>query len=158
MKTYIFAIALTLLSATAATGQQAPAPVSIKSTGFVVKQETDAAGKSHNVLKALNRVLPGDVVVFALDYRNGGSKPVANFVINNPVPAAVTFTGTEERWAVVSVDGGKSFGPLVTLKIPKGDGTLRAAVAADVTAIRWTVPQPIPVGASGKVQFYGVVK
>jgi uncharacterized repeat protein (TIGR01451 family) len=156
MKKLIFAAALALSSASfAQTGSQA---VTLKSTAFVVKQVPDATGKLKNVLQTPERVLPGDVLVFILDYRNTAAKPATNFVINNPMPSGVSFTGTEEKWAVVSVDGGKSFGPLTTLKVPKGDGTMRAAIPQDVTAVRWTVGQPIPAGGTGKVQFYGIVK
>lgn len=158
MKQLIFATSLALSSV--ATAQPVPAPqaVTLKSGAFVVKQVPDAAGKMKNVLQPVTRVLPGDVLVFVLEYRNGGAKPVAKFVIDNPVAANVSFTGTEERWASVSIDGGKSFGPLATLKVARADGTMRPAIPADVSAIRWTLAQPIPAGGVGKVQFYGVVK
>lgn len=158
MKTLIFAATLALSSA--AIAQKAPtAPsVTLKSSAFVVKQVADANGKLKNVLQAPDRVLPGDVLLFELEYRNVGATPASKFVINNPVAANVIYTGVAQPWAVVSVDGGKRFGPLAALKMPKGDGTVRAAIPADVTAVRWTVGQPIPAGGTGKVQFYGVVK
>ena len=111
-----------------------------------------------NTLAPVDRVLPGDVLLFVLDYRNGGAKAVTPFVINNPVPANVVFTGVEQPWASVTVDGGKTYGPLSKLTVRKADGTLRAASPADVNAIRWTFGQPIPAGGSGNVKFYGVVK
>ncbi len=158
MKPLVLAAALALSGPAFAQTTPAPQAVTLKSTAFVVKQVPDATGKVKNVLQTPERVLPGDVLVFILDYRNTGAKPAANFVINNPMPAGVSFTGVEQAWAVVSVDGGKNFGPLATLKVPKGDGTMRAAIPQDVTAVRWTLGQPIPAGGTGKVQFYGIVK
>jgi uncharacterized repeat protein (TIGR01451 family) len=132
--------------------------VTITSTAFVVKQVPDGQGKLKNTLAPPTSVIPGNALVFTLDYKNTGTMPATGFVINNPIPANVSFTGVEQPWAVVSVDGGKSFGPLATLKMPKGDGTMRAAVPQDVTAIRWVFARPILPAAGGKVAFYAVVK
>ncbi len=158
MKTIICAVAMVLSSAAVAQTAPASPGVTLKSTAFVVKPVADATGKVKNVLQAPERVLPGDVLLFVIEYRNAGTTPATKFVINNPIAANVVFTGVEQAWAIVSVDGGKTFGPLATLKMPKGDGTMRAAIPQDVTAIRWTLGQPIPAGGTGKVQFYGLVK
>jgi uncharacterized repeat protein (TIGR01451 family) len=155
MKTLLTAAAALALSG-AALAQTAA--VTISSTAFVVKQVPDGQGKLKNTLAPPTSVIPGNALVFTLDYKNTGTKPATGFVINNPIPANVSFTGVEQPWAVVSVDGGKSFGPLATLKMPKGDGTMRAAVPQDVTAIRWVFAKPILPAAGGKVAFYAVVK
>lgn len=155
----ILSAALLVLSS-AAHSQVAPAAkgVSIASSAFVVRQVADASGKMKNTLAPPDRVIPGDALVFVLEYRNGGTKPATPFVINNPIPASVIFTGVEQPWALVSVDGGKNFGTLTTLKIAKSDGTMRPAIPQDVTAIRWSFAKPIMPGAAGKVSFYAVVK
>ena len=165
MKFILVAAALALPAAAFAQASRPAAPaapaastVSLSSKAFVVKQVPDANGKMKNTLAPVDRVLPGDVLVFMLDYRNGGAKAVTPFVINNPVPANVAFTGVEQPWASVTVDGGKTYGPLAKLTVRKADGTSRAALPADVTAIRWTFGQPIAAGASGNVKFYAVVK
>jgi hypothetical protein len=157
MRTFLFAAALLALPG-AAFAQAAQPPVTLKSSAFIVKQVPDGPGKTKNTLVPTVRVLPGNVIVIMLDYRNPGTKPASGFVINNPVPKGVEFTGVEQKWAIVSVDGGKNFGPLATLKVKTADGSERNATMLDVTAIRWTFAQPIPAGAGGKVQFYGVVK
>jgi hypothetical protein len=132
--------------------------VSISSEIQAVKVVTDAKGNKKNTLVSPTTVLPGTPLVVWISYKNGGAKTATGFVINNPVPKGVDFTGVAEGWAVVSVDGGKSFGALATLKVKGSDGKMRAAVPQDVTAVRWTVPQPIAPGAGGKVSFYAVVK
>jgi uncharacterized repeat protein (TIGR01451 family) len=154
MKHAFFLAALAVPTALFAQAQS----VALVSKAFVVKQVPDGPGKSKNTLVVPERVLPGEALVFMLEYKNTGAKPATAFVINNPIPANVLFTGVEQPWAVVSVDGGKTFGALATLKVPKGDGTMRAALPTDVTAVRWKFAQPIAPAAEGRVTFYAMVK
>jgi uncharacterized repeat protein (TIGR01451 family) len=153
MKQLTFLIAAALPAAAFAQNS-----VTIKSDIFVARTITDAQGKTKNMLVAPTRVLPGEPLAIIINYTNSGTKPATQFVIDNPVPKAVTFTGVAESWAVVSVDDGKTFGSLTALKIKNLDGTMRAAQPSDVVAVRWKLAQPIAPGAAGKVMFYGVVK
>ncbi len=132
--------------------------VALNSKAFVVKQVPDGPGKTKNTLVVPERVLPGEALVFMLEYKNTGAKPATAFVINNPIPANVIYTGVEQPWAVVSVDGGKTFGALATLKVAKGDGTMRAALPTDVNMVRWKFAQPIPAAGEGRVMFFAMVK
>ena len=131
--------------------------VTLKNEVFVARTVTDAQGNKKNTLQEPTTVLPGEPLAIIISYANAGTKPAAGFVINNPIPKAVSYTGVEQAWATVTVDG-KTFGPLATLKVPKGDGTMRAATVSDVTAVRWKFAQPIAAGAPGRVMFYGIVK
>jgi len=149
---------LLLLAVPGAALAQAANPVTLDSRAFVARTVTDASGKTNNKLFPPEQVLPGEALVFMLDYKNGGARPAAGFEINNPIPAAVSFTGAEQPWAVVSVDGGKSFASLAALKVKAADGTLRSAVPADVTHVKWKFAQPIAPGAGGRVMFYATVK
>lgn len=162
----------------AAAAQSAVDPrsnVKIESIAQVERTEKEAGGAEVSKLYSPVdvKVIPGDRLVFTNSYRNTGSVPVTGFVVNNPIHAAVSFTEVEEHWAVVSVDGGKTYGKLVDLTIAmipsetdEGDSTAadketstsRAALPSDVTHIRWIFPEAIAPGASGKLQFRGVVK
>lgn len=145
------------------------ANVKIESKVLVERTEQDAAGQAVPKLYAPGevKVIPGDKLVFVNTYRNTGSTPVTGFVINNPVHAAVSFVDVAELWAMLSVDGGKSFGELSGLTVTeiagaetelKGASITRAAQPSDVTHIRWTFDNPIAAGASGELRFSGVVK
>ncbi len=160
MKPILFALSLAVPVAANAQTTAAPAqaPVSLVSKVFVVRQVADAQGKKKNTLFPPERVVPGDPVAIVLEYKNPGPKPATAFIINNKVPAAVNYTGVEQAWAVVSVDSGKSFGALATLKVVSADGTSRAALPSDVTNVRWKFAQPIPASGTGRVSFFGVVK
>jgi hypothetical protein len=57
----------------------------------------------------------------------------------------------------VSVDGGQHWGRLATLTLPGADGKPRAAVAADVTHVRWVVPAIAP-GSTGAITFHATVR
>lgn len=159
MKKLLFALAIAL-PATAPGSAQQPAgqAVALTSKVFVARPVTDAQGKRKNQLFAPDRVVPGEALVVILEYRNTAAKPATNFVINNPIPAAVLYTGVEQPWAVVSIDGGKTFGPLATLRAAGTDGKPRPALPSDVTHVRWKFAQPIPPAATGRVMFYGTVK
>lgn len=132
--------------------------VSLTSKVLVEKIKPGPDGKPVTVREEPGVVTPGDRLVVVLHYRNGGSEPATGFTLTNPIPASVAFTGTDDSSASVSVDGGKSWGSLQTLKVVAADGTSRPAVAADVTHIRWSLRQPIAAGSSGELSFHGVVE
>ena len=85
MKYILFALALGIPAA--AVAQDA---VALKSTVFVARAVTDAQGNKKNQLVPPERVLPGEALVIILEYKNNGAKPASNFVINNPIPGAVS--------------------------------------------------------------------
>lgn len=150
---FLAALALSLVAPA-----QAQQNVALSSKAFVVKQVPDGPGKTKNTLVVPERVLPGEALVFMLEYKNTGAKPATAFVINNPIPENVIYTGAEQPWAEVSVDRGKTFGQLATLKVAKADGTMRAALPTDVTTVRWKFAQPIPAAGQGRVMFFAMVK
>jgi uncharacterized repeat protein (TIGR01451 family) len=132
--------------------------VSLSSEVFVERIKEDAQGRKTTVLEEPKVVTPGDKLVFILSYKNEGAQPADDFVVTNPIPEAVAFAGDEDAGAVVSIDGAKSWGALAALKVRQTDGTERAATPADVTHIRWSFAQPIPVGKQGKLSFRGIVR
>lgn len=132
--------------------------VALQSSVFVEKSVLDANGRARLVLEEPKIVTPGDRLVFILSYRNRGAVPASDFVITNPMPAAVAYQGAGDGQAMVSVDGGRSWGNLALLKIRDTDGRWRDARAEDVTHVRWALRQPIAAGAQGKLSFRGVVR
>lgn len=132
--------------------------VALSSAVFVEKQVDDGNGRTRITLEQPKVVTPGDRLVFILNYQNQGPKPATNFVVTNPLPAAVVYQGTPDTSAELSIDGGKTWGPLSALKMPDGPDRWRSARPEDVTHVRWTMKQPIPAGAQGKLSFRGVVR
>jgi hypothetical protein len=132
--------------------------ISIRSETSIVQTLVDAKGQKTNKLFPAKRVVPGNVLVIKFLYDNSGTAPAANFAVNAKVDSAVEVTDIREKWAVVSVDGGKTFGALATLKIKAADGKFRPATTKDITNIRWTLAQPVPAAGSGSVMYYGIVR
>ncbi|HMJ93183.1 MAG TPA: hypothetical protein VK472_03690 [Allosphingosinicella sp.] len=149
---------LALLALAAPSAAWAADSVSLTSEVLVEHVKPQADGSSKVVREEPSVVTPGDNLVFLLSYRNGGAQPATGFVVTNPIPASVAFTGGESDGAIVSIDGGKSWGPLASLKVANADGSMRAATPDDVTHIRWSFAQPIAAGRAGQLSFRGVVK
>ena len=151
-------ILLALLALLAPVAASAAQDVSLTTKVLVERVKTGADGKPVTVREEPGIVTPGDRLIFLLGYRNGGSEPATGFTLTNPIPPSVAFTGSDDASAVVSVDGGKSWGALASLKVVSADGTSRPAVAADVTHIRWSFGRPIAAGSGGELSFRGVVE
>lgn len=132
--------------------------VALDSSVFVERAVPAPDGKMRIVLEEPRVVTPGDRLVFILQYRNTGTQAAKDFVVTNPMPAPVAYQGTSDSVAQVSVDGGKTFASLASLKVRDADGTSRAARPEDVTHVRWALRDPIIAGAQGKLSFRGVVR
>lgn len=110
--------------------------VSLKSDVFVARDVRDAAGKVRTVPQSPQSVTPGDRLLFVLNYKNQGTSTATSFTATNPIPAAVTYADGASAGEVVSVDRGKSWGALATLRVLAAGGAARPATMADVTHIR----------------------
>jgi uncharacterized repeat protein (TIGR01451 family) len=155
MKPWIVLLALIAPTALFAAG---PEHVSLSSHVFVEHVKPGPAGKPVTVREEPRIVTPGDRLVFELAYRNVGAEPATGFTITDPIPSSVVFTGGESEGAVFSVDGGRTWGPLASLRVAQPNGASRAATPADVTHVKWVFARAIPAGAAGSVSFRGVVK
>ena len=97
--------ALFLLIAALAPAQAFAAnQVALDNNVFVERVTTDAAGKQRVLLEEPKVVVPGDRLVFVLNYRNAGAQPADKFVITNPMPSAVRFAGAGDTPPLVSVE------------------------------------------------------
>ncbi|RDV07866.1 hypothetical protein DXH95_06195 [Sphingorhabdus pulchriflava] len=134
------------------------APVELASDVFVEREQKRPDGTVATVLEAPKLVVPGDQLVFVVRYKNVGTQPASNFIVTNPIPRAVAFSGTMDGTEVVSVDGGKSWGTMAQLKVAKPDGSFRQALPADVTHLKWNMNQTLAAGSAGKLVFRGVVR
>lgn len=151
-------ILLPLLAALAPAPALAANQVALDNHVFVERIKTDADGKQRILLEEPKIVVPGDRLVFVLNYRNASATPADRFVVTNPMPAAIRYADAGDTRPLVSVDGGASWGQIDQLRVALSDGTTRAAQPADVTHIRWAFQKPVPAGAAGKLMFRGIVK
>lgn len=125
-------------------------------TARVLQEKTvEENGVKRVVLAPAGTVVPGQEVVYDLAFSNGGAKSAEHVVLTNPVPPSLEYVGGEG--ALVSVDGGKNFGPLASLTVANADGSKRPAGPRDVTHVRWNLASVAP-GASGHVSFKARLK
>lgn len=170
MKTLNALLALSLAFAAPAIAAPAALPAPSSSSGTVelsivgqMEQEyRDAKGQKATRLVLVNRIVPGDQVIYTITYGNKGALPAERVVVTDPIPPDVSYVegsafgaGTAIEF---SVDGGKSWGLPATLKVKGADGKDRAAAAADYTHIRWKLGVPVTAGQKGFVRFRAVVK
>ncbi|MEM7779865.1 MAG: hypothetical protein AAF697_05680 [Pseudomonadota bacterium] len=161
MKTFVKIVAPLLfvtgaaLPATAAV--QAQSPVTLSGDVMAVEVTTDAAGNEVTNLVEPSVIVPGDRLIFGTDYANNGDEPAENFVVTNPLPAAVRLASDADPELMVSVDGGESFAPLATLTFTDENGATRAATHGDVTHVRWTLEEIAP-GESGRLEYPAIIR
>ena len=136
---------------------QTSSPIALNGDVKAVKVITEADGKERTELVEPTAIVPGDRLVFGTDYANKGGEAVTNFVVTNPLPAAVRLAPDADAALEVSVDGGKTFGALSALTIANPDGTTRPATHADVTHVRWVLDSIDP-GASGRLTYPAIIR
>lgn len=129
----------------------------LKTEAFAEVEVVDKAGKITKQIKPLTNALPGQEVIYEITYTNTGTKPAEKVVVNNAIPASLVFQpGSaigENAVFEVSVDGGKQFGALETLKVNN-----LPATANDVTHVRWVIQSALKPGGEGKVSYRTLLK
>lgn len=151
------AAAALVVPAMPAAAQGAPSPIVLKGDVKAVKIVTDKDGKQRTELVEPNTIVPGDRLLFGTDYANNGAETVKNFVVTNPLPAAVRLAPDADPALEVSVDGGKTWGTLAKLTLANADGTTRPATNDDVTHVRWALPSIAP-GAKGRLTYPAIIR
>jgi uncharacterized repeat protein (TIGR01451 family) len=102
-------------------------------------------------------VVPGDEVIYTLNYTNVGEEPADSVIITDPVPEHMVYTeGSAEGADTVitfSVDKGATYGLPAVLTVAGADGKERPAKGSDYTHIRWTLQRSLAPGEKGGVSF-----
>lgn len=146
-----------LLASVAAQPAIAQQPISLTSEIFSVSVVQNDDGTSRVELLAPTTTVPGDRLVFRTTYSNSGAEAIERFVMTSPIHAAVHLAADADAGLTVSVDGGASWGLLEELTVSGEDGALRAANAADVTHIRWTLAR-VEAGESGVLDYPAIIR
>lgn len=152
-----FHAAFALLALFGASPAMAQQPLTLSGDVKMEKTVENDDGTTVTAMVDPEVVVPGDRLVFGTDYRNSGAEAVENFIVTNPLPAAVRLADNADPALIVSVDGGTSWGRLAELQVKSDDGTSRAAAASDVTHIRWTLAVIAP-GASGRLEYPAIIR
>ena len=107
--------------------------------------------------EAATNVIPGDHVIYTVEYKNVGDEDADAVVINNPIPENMHYVsgtaGGANAEILFSIDGGKSYDKPENLKVVNEDGNERTATAKDYTNIRWTLSTSVKPGDVGTVHY-----
>lgn len=142
----------------------APSALALSATQSVLKEvrTTTPSGDVTTRYIDATLVIPGETVVYRLDYVNDQDAPVTDMVLTMPVPAEVLFKeGSAEQDGMetyFSTDAGQTFSARAELMVALDDGGVAPAAAADITHIRWVSSRPVPAEADGLLQFKAVLK
>lgn len=107
-------------------------------------------------------VVPGETVIYSLNYMNERPENAENVVLVMPIPSQVTFReGSADAKHVnttFSTDGGTTFASRKKLKVRTEGGNFRAARSEDLTHIKWVVTGTIKPGDVGSLSFAGTLQ
>ncbi len=141
------------------------APVMALTASQTVQREVRTQmpdGTEQVTLADADKVIPGERIIYTLNYANDKSEPASNLVLTMPVPEVVDYVeGSASGMGttvVYSADGGKNFTARENLRVADVDGTMRSARAEEVTHIRWTIAGPVNPGETGALAFKGRLK
>lgn len=130
-----------------------------------VEKETTvigADGSVQTVREAVEKIIPGERVVYSLTYANDEAAAANDIVLTMPIPSEVKFIeGSADAPATnvsYSADGGETFSTRQSVMLMDNTGNVRAAGADELTHIRWTVPGPIEAGNGGVLSFSATVR
>lgn len=133
----------------------AAGPVHFASDVFVERFQPAPGGRMARVLERADQLRAGDRVIFVVNWKASRDR---SFTVTNPLPRTIAFESTADGAEEVSVDGGRSWGPLDALTLRGADGRTRPALPDDVTHLRWRVGASLAMLGTGQMTYRGVVR
>jgi len=106
-------------------------------------------------------VVPGDEVVYTIDYTNQSKDVTTDVVITNPIPEHMNYEDGSAKGANSRIEfstDGKHFAAPEKLTVSTADGGSRPARAEDYTHVRWTLTAPLAPGKGGQVSYRAVLQ
>lgn len=137
-----------------------PAQAGIALETKILKAEATAhvSGSGAEQLAPAKKAVPGDPMVYVLAYRNTGTQPVSDIVLDSPVPPSMIYRGAGTgAQPDVSIDGVR-FGRLADLTVTGPGGVSRPARLSDIVHVRWRITAPVQPGAAGEVSFHAALR
>jgi uncharacterized repeat protein (TIGR01451 family) len=145
----------------AAGGQAASGPITVKT---IAEVETRAilGGREIVKLAPADRVVPGDQVIYTLELRNTDTVTAQAPTVTYPIPEHMLYVAHSAVGPGVdvsfSVDGGHRFDRAENLKAAVAGGSVRTALPADYTHIRWQLKHSLRANSVAFVRFRALVK
>lgn len=129
--------------------------VALDTQTFIERVQTDLNGRTRRILSSPARLVRGDQLVFVVNWRNQGARPLRDLALS--VPGTVRIQPDDSSMEV-SVDGGARWGRIGDLRLATPLGGTRRATVEDVTHIRWAMSDPVQPGTGGRISYRGTVR
>lgn len=144
-------ISVVIVATFVATSAMAKQPVTLDSAVFVERQQ---AGNVRR-LEPAQRLIRGDRVITIVTWQKLAhtAHGDGSFIVTNPLPQAIAYQTSAREDEEVSIDGGRSWGKLATLRVGS-----RLATPEDVTHVRWRVPAARAAKGHGQITYSGIVR
>ena len=153
--------AMLMLFATVAVAQDQGC-ILLKTVAEIEQVTTDERGEQSTQLVPVEKIVPGNEIVYTVSATNICDQAAEHVVIDNPVPEHMNYIansaigpGTEVTF---SVDGGFNFGKPDALKVASADGGERKAEPVEYTNIRWVMRNPLKPGDVAFARFRAVLE
>ncbi|MGB3739835.1 MAG: hypothetical protein WA948_10855 [Pontixanthobacter sp.] len=146
MTTAVFALALP------ATGL---ARDDVELTRSVYVERQAANGNGTREVATVSRFRPGDTVILVVNWKSDPER--RGFAVSSPIPRTLSYRGSSRSDQIVSVDDGRSWGPLQRLTVADASGA-RMATPEDVTHLRWKIPAVRARAGRGQLTYSAIVK
>jgi uncharacterized repeat protein (TIGR01451 family) len=153
--------ALLAMCATQAVAQEKGC-ILLKTVAEMEQITTDARGEQSTQLVPVEKVVPGNEVIYTVSATNICDQVADKVVIDNPVPEHMNYVansaigpGTDVTF---SIDGGFHYGKPEALKVANPDGSQRQAEPAEYTNIRWVMRNPLKPGDVAFARFRAVLE
>ena len=144
-----------------AQARPATGSIELKNIAEVEIEVKGADGKVEKKRAPVQKAIPGTVVFYTSTFKNIGTKPAGNIVINNPIPANTTFVAAsaygETMDITYSADDGKTWAAADKVRVKGADGKERAAAVSEFTHIRWVLRGELAAGKQGEAGFRVVI-
>ena len=144
-----------------AQARPATGSIELKNIAEVEIEVKGADGKVEKKRAPVEKAIPGTVVFYTSTFKNIGTKPAGNIVINNPIPANTTLVAAstygEAMDTTYSADDGKTWAAADKVRVKGADGKERAAAVSEFTHIRWVLRGELAAGKQGEAGFRVVI-
>ncbi len=155
-------VVVAMLGCVAGANAQEKGCILLKTVAEIEQQTTDERGNTTAQLVPVEKVVPGNEVIYTVSATNLCDSNADAVVIDNPIPEHMSYVagsaigpGTEVTF---SVDGGFNYAKPQALTMSSSDGSKRPAAAADYTHIRWVMRNPLKPGAVAFARFRAVLE
>ena len=143
------------LACLAASGLAAQSASSVSRAVYVERITTAPDGERVRTIEPADELRRGDTVVLMVEWRD--ARRDAPVIVSSAVPRPLAFQRSSSDAVEVSVDGGRNWGHLGTMRVEDG-GDRRLASPEDVTHLRWRFAVDGNAARTGRITYSAIVR